>query len=159
MLLNRCAASDAQVCRRILLGVPPNGIILETVCRKCHFFIILILLLHFGVPPSFFKKLVCHKVKKVENHWSKAITQTSNLRLSPDLPCDWRTCCLFVVNFWHQKLLYKIFTKNYLKFKIFSIYLSIKFPFHLFSQFLHLRVCNGSYPIPLYCLNFSKLKT
>ncbi len=28
-------------------------------------------MLNFGVPPNFFTKLVCPKVKKVENHWSK----------------------------------------------------------------------------------------
>jgi hypothetical protein len=25
---------------------------------------------HLGVPPNFFSKLVCRKLKKVENHWS-----------------------------------------------------------------------------------------
>ncbi len=59
---------DALMCRQILLSVPTNRIISNTVWRKCHFSIILVLLLHFGVPPKFFTKLVCRKIKKVENH-------------------------------------------------------------------------------------------
>ncbi len=44
------------------------------VCNKLDLviiFIILVLLLHFGVPPNFCIKLVCRELKKVDNHWSK----------------------------------------------------------------------------------------
>ncbi len=33
------------------------------------FFAILVLLLHFGVPPNSFKKLMYYKLKKVQNYW------------------------------------------------------------------------------------------
>jgi hypothetical protein len=38
----------------------------------------LALLLHFGVPPNFFTKLVC---RKVENYWSRCIKDKKNSRL------------------------------------------------------------------------------
>ncbi len=62
---------DAQVCRQIHLGVPPNRKYLTKYAENVIISIILVLLLHFGVPPNFCIKLVCRELKKVDNHWSK----------------------------------------------------------------------------------------
>ncbi len=57
---------DTQVCRQIHLGgVPPNRKYLTQYVENVIIFIILVLLLHFGVPPNFFTKLVCRELKKV----------------------------------------------------------------------------------------------
>jgi hypothetical protein len=45
---------DAQVCRQIHLGVPPNCKYLTQYAGNVIIFIILVLLLHIGVSPNFF---------------------------------------------------------------------------------------------------------
>jgi hypothetical protein len=73
--------SMAQVCRRIFLGVPPNLKLLKKVSKNSYIFNIFVSFLHLGVPPNLFSKLVCRKLKKVENHCHR---QSKTLKLFDD---------------------------------------------------------------------------
>ncbi len=58
---------ESKVCRQIFLGVLPNLKMPKKVCKNSYIFSILVYFLHLGVPSNLFSKLVCHKLKKVEN--------------------------------------------------------------------------------------------